>query len=231
MEDMVRLPGGALPELYFVDLDGTLLDTSSERYFLSSLFRSRRLGSREMARFLVSYMIHPARTATEGKGWNRSYLKGLSLETVESEAERCAAVLAEKNLREWTLKSVNGMRESRCRTVLLSASLEPLAAAIARRVPFDLIRASRPEVTREKLTGLLEGARPWGKSKRTLMREICDEYDANPENCAAAGDSWADRFILEECGCPVAVCPDRKLGKLARDRGWHIVEGRHTKWA
>jgi phosphoserine phosphatase len=227
----VRLPDGAVPEFYFVDLDGTLLDGSSEKLFLQHLVRRRKLSLSALGRFMFSYALHPGRTIKEGKGWNRSYLKGLSPETVLRESEKCADVLVRKNLREWTVQSVLELNRTGCRTVLLSASLEQIAAFFGHHFQFDRTLASRPEVIDGRFSGYLDGLRPWGKYKKEIMLGICEECDIEPCRCAAAGDSWADRFILNECGCSVAVCPDRKLKKLAIRNNWQIVDGRHVKWA
>ncbi len=216
--------------MYFVDLDGTLLSTSSEKYFLKHLLRKGILSPSAFFRFLFFYLLHPAQTIREGKGWNRNYLTGIPPEVIEREAAQCAKILLKSSFRDWTLQSIRELKSTRCETVLLSASLECIATGIAEDIPIDLIRASSPAVVNGRFTGRLNGLRPWGRNKTELMQTICDQRGIKPANCAAAGDSWADRFIMSECGCSIAVCPDRKLRKLAADRKWRIVEGRHTKW-
>ncbi|NOQ21317.1 MAG: HAD-IB family phosphatase [Candidatus Aegiribacteria sp.] len=229
--DIVRLTDGAVPGIYFVDLDGTLLSTSSEKYFLKHLVNQSILSPAAFLRFLTFYVLHPGKTIREGKGWNRNYLTGIPPEAVKREAVNCAGILMKNYFREWTLRSVNELKNAGCETILLSASLEYIVASIAESIPMDYVQASNPAIENGRFTGLLNDLRPWGKNKAELMRRICRERGVKPENCVAAGDSWADRFIMSECGCSVAVCPDRKLRKLAVSRKWRIVEGRHTKWA
>lgn len=229
--DTVRLTDGTVPGIYFVDLDGTLLTTSSEKYFLKHLFKKGILSPGAFLRFLFSYTLHPGKTIREGKGWNRNYLTGISPEAVRREAENCADILLKNNLREWTLRSIQELKCAGCETVLISASLEHIVAGIAESISMDRIKASNPEIVDGKFSGRLKDLRPWGKNKAELMQRICKQKGVPPSSCAAAGDSWADRFIMNECGCSVAVCPDRKLRKLAVSKKWRIVEGRHTKWA
>ncbi len=231
MDTFLRLPDGADPRIYFVDLDGTLLSTSSEKFFLKHLVKKGILSARGCLRFLALYALHPRTTLREGKGWNRSYLAGIPLETVRDEAMLSAAMLAKNSIRDWTLQSIKDMKNAGCKIVLLSASLEYIAAGIALKVPVDNILASKPEIAGGKFTGQLTGPRPWGQSKAELMMKFCEERKVLPEHCAAAGDSWADRFVLEKCGASAAVCPDRKLRRQAKKKGWIIVEGRHTRWA
>ncbi len=225
------MPDGAVPVMYFVDLDGTLLSTSSERYFLKHLLRKGILSPAAFFRFLFFYILHPGKTVREGKGWNRNYLTGIPPEVIEREAAICSGILLKSSLRNWTLQSIRELQNTLCETVLLSASLDCIATGIAEDIPIDHIRASSPAVVNGRYTGRLTGLRPWGRNKAELMQKICDQRGIKPVNCAAAGDSWADRYVMNECGCSIAVCPDRKLRKLASDRKWRIVEGRHTRWA
>lgn len=227
----VRLPDGSVPAIYFVDLDGTLLSTSSEKVFLKHLVRNGILSPKAFLGFLLRYFLHPLRTVREGKGWNRSYLRGISPEEIRREAFSCAKSLLTSRMRDWTLQSIRELSESGCRIVLLSASLEYIVTAIAEIIPVDEIVASTPEIIGNRFTGDLKKTRPWGRNKIELAMNICKRSNTEPARCAAAGDSWADRFIMKESGCSVAVCPDRRLKKLARKKNWRIVKGSHTKWA
>jgi len=229
--DKVRLPDGAVPAIYFVDLDGTLLSVSSEKFFLKHLLKKGILSPGAFLRFLSSYAFHPLRTIREGKGWNRTYLRGISPGMISGEAEACAKILVRDRIREWTLQSIIELKEAGSRIILLSASLEYIVAAIAKEIQADEICASVPEITGSFFTGDLTGLRPWGENKVDLAKSICKWNNIDPVRCVAAGDSWADRFLLRTCGGSVAVCPDRKLGKLALIENWGIVEGKHTKWA
>ena len=229
--DMVRLADGAVPVMYFVDLDGTLLSTSSERYFLKHLLKQGILSPVAFLRFLSFYALHPGQTIREGKGWNRNYLTGIPPEVIKRESALCAKFLLKNFLRDWTLQSIRELKNAGCETVLLTASLESIATGITEGILIDHIAASTPAIEKHRFTGRLNGLRPWGKNKVALVQEICRRQGIEPAKCAAAGDSWADRFVMGECGCSIAVCPDRKLRKLAACRKWRIVEGGHTKWA
>jgi len=181
--------------------------------------------------FLLHYFLHPVRTIREGKGWNRNYLTGVSPETVMREAEICAKELLDSNIRSWTLQSIHELKAAGCRIVLLSASLEYIVKGIARELPVDEICASKPLMVDNRFTGDLAGIRPWGENKVKLAVDICGRRGTELVRCAAAGDSWADRFIMMKSGCSFAVCPDRKLNKLAAMKNWLTVKGRHTRWA
>jgi HAD superfamily phosphoserine phosphatase-like hydrolase len=219
------------PGVVFVDFDGTLISRSSEKLFLRHLLRTGLVSPSALIRFLAGYLLHPARTAREGKGWNRAYLRGLSEGEICTLAESFSRESLSGLLRPWTVQAVRDLSGRGWRVVLMSASLEMLASSMTRGMPFHGVVASRPQAVGGSLTGRLDGLRPWGIAKVELARRCCSEEGVDPASCLAIGDSWSDRHLMLFCGRGVAVCPDRKLVRLAAERGWDIVEGRHAAWA
>ncbi|MCK4671662.1 MAG: HAD-IB family phosphatase [Candidatus Aegiribacteria sp.] len=215
----------------FVDLDGTLLSVSSEKLFLKRLLKKRILSLRGLLRFLLSYVLHPLRTLREGKGWNRTYLMDISPETAETEAGKLAEELVRNRLHNRTVESIREFSEAGSKIVILSASLLYIAGVVGEELSVDMIFASIPEIINGRFSGNLTELRPWGKSKAVLMKQICEKEGISLESCIAVGDSWADRFIMKQCGAAIAVYPDGRLRKLAERKGWKIIKGSHIRWA
>ena len=223
--------GAAVPKMCFVDLDGTLLSVSSEKLFLKRLLRKRILSLHGFLRFLFSYALHPLKTLREGKGWNRTYLVDISPETAETEARKLAKELVRNRLHSRTAASIRELSEAGSKIVILSASLEYIAGVVGEKLSADLVLASTPEIINGRFSGNLTELRPWGKNKAILMKRICEKEGISLENCIAVGDSWADRFIMKQCGSAIAVCPGGRLRKLAESKGWEIIKGSHVRWA
>jgi phosphoserine phosphatase len=224
-------PEGTPPAAVFVDLDGTLISRSSEKLFLQRLLRAGLVSPAGFLLFLAGYLLHPVKTVREGKGWNRGYLRGLPAAEVETLAEVFAGERLTGLLRPWTAQAVRGLAGRGWHVVLMSASLEPLVSPIARGMPFHGVVSSMPGEEEGTLTGRLEGLRPWGADKAELARRYCADRGFDPAGCLAICDSWSDRHLMMLCGGGVAVCPDRKLRRLAAERGWDVIEGRHATWA
>jgi len=221
----------ASPAAAFVDLDGTLLSVSSEKLFLEALYRAGELSRAGVLSFAANYLTHPLRTISEGRGWNRSYLRRMfGVRFREFAAEFAGNELA-KAVRPWLAEMVIALSEAGWKTILMTASLEPLASAVAEGLPFDRIVASVPEENDGRLTGKLSGPRPWGREKVILAQRECAGMSMPLDSCMALGDSSSDRHLLESCGYPIAVCPDRKLRAIASERSWAILEGRPVRWA
>ncbi|MFO7625751.1 MAG: HAD-IB family phosphatase [Candidatus Fermentibacteraceae bacterium] len=211
------------PRLVICDLDGTLIAGSSERELLLMLFRERVLSPGKLVVFLCSYLSHPARTLREGRAWNRTYLKGLVPEAVNSAAFRLARRL-EKTVRPGVAEKLREYRDSGAELVLLSASLEPLVREMASTNGFARFRGSSPEVSRNLFTGRVSGLRPWGEAKVAVAGEIMRDAGVTPRETVALGDSYSDRYLFEICAGAVAVHPDTRLKALAKKRGWMVLE-------
>ena len=213
-----------------MDLDGTLISASSEKELLLSLARGGHISAGGLIRFLAAYALHPLRTISLGKGWNRGYLRGLDPTFLE---EHCS-LLAEdlrRRVRPEVAELVGSWREAGTRVALISATLQPLAVELAALCGASRVVASVPEVSEGSLTGALSGPRPWGRLKAEMAGTVLDELAVPPSEAAALGDSWSDRHLMRVCGRPVAVCPDRRLRRLAEKEGWRVMEGRHARWA
>lgn len=211
------------PRLVVCDLDGTLIEGSSEREFLLLLLRGGVMSAGGLLAFLMAYPAHPVRTVREGKAWNRRYLKGVPLEAVNSAAVSLAGRL-ERSIRPHVAARLRDYRTSGARLALLSASLEPLVREIAIANGFDMFRGSSPEVTGGVCTGRVTGIRPWGVAKVAAAREMILAAGSTPGETLALGDSYSDRHLFEMCARAVAVHPDTRLRALSQKRGWMVLE-------
>jgi len=211
------------PRLVICDLDGTLIEGSSERELLLMLFRERVLSPGKLASFLFAYLSHPARTMREGRAWNRTYLKGLSAETVNGAAGRLAGRL-QQTVRPRVVEMLDEYRRSGVEIALLSASLEPLVREMAAANGFGRFRGSFPEESRGFFTGRVSGFRPWGAAKVAVAGEMLRDAGISPQETVAIGDSYSDRHLFGLCAGAVAVHPGKRLRVLAKKRGWTVLE-------
>jgi HAD superfamily hydrolase (TIGR01490 family) len=210
----------------FVDLDSTLIRGSSEKSFFLHLLRRGRLRPGGLLRFGLGYLLHLPETIVHGPGWNRLYLSGLDAEAVRGLATGFSQGSLVPRIRPAVASELEGLRRAGASLVILSAALEWLVEPLGRAVGADRVIGSRLRIKDGKLTGGLDGARPFGADKLLIVVKTCEQENLDPAGCTAYGDSWADRHVLGYCGTAVAVNPGPKLSALARDRGWRIIEPR-----
>lgn len=105
---------------------------------------------------------------------------------------------------------------------VLSASLHEIVSHIARDLGFDGGIGSTCEIVDGVYTGkALEPC--FGIFKARAMYDLAAREGIDLTVSTAYSDSHTDLAFLEAVGNPVAVNPDRKLRKIARQRNWPVL--------
>ncbi len=214
------MPGAAA----FFDLDRTLLRRSSA-LALAPTFRARGLISRrQMARAAVwqlMFMLRGAsadtvKRAAEGgllvlRGYSPKEMQALVVDSMERVLK--PLVYAE------SLDLVERHRGRGEPVYIVSATLQEIVQVIADDLGFDGALGTIVEVEDGKYTG--RASRPLhAENKARCIRELDYDLDAS----TAYSDSHTDLPFLEAVGNPVVVNPDRKLRRIAAQRGWPVLE-------
>ncbi len=211
-------------KLAIFDIDGVLVKSSTERAFWRYLLRSRRQGPRQLISYAVSFLrCLPVAGIHVGKV-NKSYLAGLDYREIETLGARFLNQWLQAN---WIHAAVSRLKEHQGRgdtVVLLSGTLEPLARPLAERLNVRHVIATllnqRDGVIQSKPPVL----HPFASAKLAIAEKLVRELGMDWHEVSAYGDSYHDLPLLEAAGNPVAVRPDRRLKKIALDRGWEILE-------
>ena len=95
--------------------------------------------------------------------------------------------------------------------------------AIADDLGFDGALGTICEVRDGRYTGRALRALH-AEAKAECVRELAEREDFDLSACTAYSDSHTDLPFLEAVGHPVAVNPDRELRRVARERGWPVLE-------
>lgn len=217
------MPAGA-----FFDLDRTLIKRSSV-LALAGTFRRRRLISRvdlvKSALWQVLFVLRGAsaervrRAAEDGM----KILKGFSV----AEMESLVGDAMETVLRPLVYaEPINLVRRHRARgekVYIVSATLQEIVQHIADDLGFDGAIGSTCEIVDGVYTGrTLRAAH--GEGKAAAVRELAAAEGLDLAASTAYSDSYSDVPFLEAVGHPVAANPDRKLRRIARERGWPVVD-------
>ena len=212
----------------FFDLDRTLLRRSSA-LALAGSFRERRLISR--------------RQLLQAAAWQLLFVaRGASHEAVRRGAEDGLRILAgyrPEALRELVadamepvlrplvyaepLRLVERHRERGEPVYVVSATLQEIVEAIADDLGFDGALGTICEVQDGHYTGRAVRALH-AEAKADCVRAVAQEEGFDLSACTAYSDSHTDLPFLEVVGRPVAVNPDRPLRRIAKDRGWPVLE-------
>jgi HAD superfamily hydrolase (TIGR01490 family) len=212
----------------FFDLDRTLIRRSSA-LALAGSFRARGLISRtHLVKAAFWQLLFVARGASAEAVRNAAengmrILDGFSVEEMrELVGEAMEPVLRPLVYAE-PLHLVQEHRSRGERVYIVSATLQEIVDHMAADLGFDGAVGSTCEVVDGVYTGrVLRAAH--GESKAELVRELAAAETLDLDASTAYSDSHTDLPFLEAVGNPVAANPDRQLRRIARERGWPILE-------
>jgi HAD superfamily hydrolase (TIGR01490 family) len=221
----------------FFDLDRTLLRRSSV-LALAGSFREHGVISRlqlvKSALWQLLFVMRGAnadavRAAAED---GMVLLKGFTVEQMRSLVGDAMEPVLRPLVYAEPLELVQQHRERGERVYVVSATLQEIVEHIADDLGFDGAVGSTCEIVDGVYTGRpLRAAH--GAGKADAVRELAAAKGFELAACTAYSDSHTDLPFLEAVGHPVAVNPDGALRRIARERGWPILEfsARHVPHA
>jgi HAD superfamily hydrolase (TIGR01490 family) len=211
----------------FFDLDRTLIKRSSV-LALAGSFRRRGLISRldliKSAFWQVLFVLRGAsaervRSAAED---GMKILNGFSVAEMQHLVGDAMETVLRPLVYEEPLRLLERHRARGEPVYIVSATLQEIVQHIADDLGFDGAVGSICEVVDGVYTGrTLRAAH--GEGKADALRELAAAEGLDLERSTAYSDSYSDVPFLEAVGRPVAANPDRKLRRIAAERGWPVV--------
>lgn len=210
--------------LAVIDLDGTLLKgMNAERVFYLHLLVHGRVGVMRMAAFLLTLIGDTLRLGfRRAIAANARILRGKTPGEVRQWAREFGRVFLRKAVPDDLRGKILSLKQEGCRIVLLSGSLQILVDQLKERLEAEILIGTDLEVVEGKLTGRKKGIFPYGRMKLEALFQKIDPDGIDWPSSWALADRKSDLPVLELVGHPVAVHSDRRLRRLARQRGWEI---------
>ncbi|MGD9368906.1 MAG: HAD family phosphatase [Desulfobacteraceae bacterium] len=210
--------------LVFFDLDGTLVrGLSSEKRFFTYLVRGRIVRVRQLAAFLcfaLRWLVH-FRTDVWKK--NKAYLAGLKIDEIQTLAQQFVTRVLLADLRPVVRRHLENHLSQGDTVALLTGAPDFIAGPIAQRLGIAHVAATVCHTKNGCFTSRPPVIHPFGADKAEIVRQVCRTFNTTPASCAAYADSASDIALLALVAKPVAVCPDRRLRRMAERRGWQII--------
>lgn len=115
------------------------------------------------------------------------------------------------------------------RIVLVTGGLDFVMEPLLDYLHADDLLAAKLQEQDGIFTGQLQGP-PMVDEEKALLMRACEHPKTGDaidlSQSFAYGNSWSDVPMLSCVGHPIAVNPDRRLKRLARERGWQVVRWR-----
>ncbi|MBN2497567.1 MAG: HAD-IB family hydrolase [Deltaproteobacteria bacterium] len=215
----------------FFDLDGTLLLANSGELWMRREREHGRIGRWQMLQAL--YYLTAYRFGV------------IDMESVMNEALKTVKGVPSETVREWTeewffqkvtpfvapgaLDALDAHRARGHMLVLLTSSSPYESKAAGAYFALDAWIHTRYEVDGSgRLTGRVVPPVCFGAGKVALAERFAAERGVDLDASYFYSDSITDREMLERAGRPRVVHPDPRLRRLARKRGWPVLDWRSS---
>jgi len=216
------------PAVAFLDVDGTLL-AETTTYLFARILRRRGLIRRS---FFLRAVYHGLQHKLGRLDYGR--LVNFGLQSIASIPIIDLERIAYENFVEYVrprlyvgvVDHLNELRMRGTEVVLVSSSprivLEPLSIYLGCT---DTL-TTPVRIERGRLVGIADGPACYGEGKLHWAQQWAQTRQIAMDDATAYADNWSDRALLGRVGRAVVVHPHRKLRRLARERGWTIVQPR-----
>ena len=213
----------------YFDLDGTLLDASSEKTLTGLLSRRRPwripLGATMWSLGFVGNLLRGRSVYDAAR--NRGHLAMSNWGTLRRYSSELVETKLSKRVSLEALERLDWHKQQDHRLVLVTATVMPMAQAMADYLGMDAVYGCGPK----EMNGILSGSeRGWSvprrKGKVPIVQADAESVGHNLSDCWGYGNTHADSFFMEITGNPVAINAEGRLKTIAKEKDWAQFEWR-----
>lgn len=207
----------------FFDMDYTTLDDSSGLLYVKYLRRQKRIGRRALLRIAWWTLLYKVSVIDVNSAVPKmlSYAEHQSASRLMAESTVWFDETLKDHIAPRAVDKIDFHRQQGHRVVLISASTQFAVQPVAEYLRLDFL-CTRLIDRDDELTGQVVDPPCYGAGKVVWARRYADAQGARLSDAYLYTDSHSDRPLLDAVGHPIAVNPDARLKRLARQRGWPI---------
>jgi HAD superfamily hydrolase (TIGR01490 family) len=209
----------------FFDVDHTLTRRSSGGRFVVQAMRRGILPLHlavVVPWYSLMYRLGFFRLRVYAEGF--PHLRGLSRARLEEIARESFDHRLQGDLFPRAVGLVRQLQATGERLVLATSSLDFIVAPLAEHLGVREVLATALEFRDGICTGHFAGTPMFRREKKERVLAFLAGEKIPPSACSFYSDSIFDLPLLEAVGTPVAMNPDIRLRRIARERGWAIID-------
>ncbi len=213
----------------FYDLDGTLV---SSNVVLRYAYYAKNLPSKteailKFSKLLLSVPVLMGLDFYSRRLFNEIFYReyrGMKKEWLRELAEPLFEKVVRPSIYPGAKALADADREQGFRLVLVTGELDFVLDPVVRYFGFDDLICNSLVYNNGAATGEVAPPLIAEREKVAAIVRACRQYNAQPAQSKAYSDSFSDLPMLEAVGNAVAVNPDRRLRRVAVERGWPVLD-------
>jgi len=219
-------PGATERVAAFFDLDLTLILVNSGRLWVARERRLGRITGVTMARATLYFLLYRLGLLNMDKALDMalSHYRGVPEERLRDWTREWFHEEVARHVAPGSRPVIEAHRSRGDLLVLLTLSSPYEAAAAAEHMGLDHVLSTRYEVRDGLLTGKAIPPICYGAGKVVASEAFAARHGVDLARSTFYTDSISDLPMMERVGHPVAVNPDPRLRRLARGRGWPVLD-------
>lgn len=217
-------------EIVVFDFDGTSISGNSPVILVRTLLKQQRLQKRVVARIAlwgIAYKLRLPQNESWVRGAVFSAFEGYDQSGVDAFLEAFYRDHLEQRFRPKAHEAIQNHRAQGREVWVVSATFEPIAREAMKHHGYTRCFATRMATDSQgRYTRFVEGLPLEGQEKLVRVIEYANKTYGQGKWVLthAYGDHHSDRALLEAAQHPYAVTPDRPLRRIAKRKGWPILE-------
>ncbi|GHU31763.1 phosphoserine phosphatase [Spirochaetia bacterium] len=213
--------------VHLFDVDNTIIKNSTTYYFLLECLGAKAIRFRHIAALpfeLIRYTFGFANQNFIEQAV--THLAGFEETTIDRLAQKAFDHRLKQNLYRDAEQLIRNLRVQGESVHLATSSFYSVIRPLEQYLELSDSITGHLEFVDGKTSGRVVGTVPFGENKKIVVQAWLADRNFHAGDVAFYSDSYTDISLLEICGRPVAVNPDRFLAKEAGKRGWEVLHFR-----
>jgi len=206
------------------DVDLTVVRKTTAGYFIGLAMKEGIIKFSQVSRLPVDWIKYKlARPDSDFIENTVKKLAGLKKTDLDRIAEICFEKQLKPNIYAGSAKLIENAVKNNEKVIFATSSFDFIIKPLEKYFGLNGSLACQMEYSQGITTGSLVGYSFFGSGKKTAAKEWMETNGIHPKDVSFYSDSYTDIPLLEYCGNPVAVNPDKILARNAKKRGWEIL--------
>lgn len=211
--------------IVFFDVDNTIVDGYTQKYFISYLFRKKIINVGVLFLSYVWFFLYKLNLVRDvGRamsfyvyffgGWNKKKMSDLIDDFFDN--------YIINNFFSDIIKIINKHKDRGDRVILISTSITPIVKRIADHLAIEDYISTELKIENDLYAGEINGRALAGEEKLVVVKKLLKTY-VDVETYFYS-DHFSDEALLSYVDKPNVVNPDKILYNKAKKNNWNIIE-------